>query len=108
MSDETNIEIDHGGHPSVIAYRMGQVEVEVKGLGQKMDAIIAMYPTETRVLQMLKPLEDDIQELKRREETTQQQKIALQGQLKIAVFAAVASPIAAMLVTIFVTNKMPG
>lgn len=95
---------EEDGHPAVIAYRIKQVEAEVSKLGGKMDTIIAMYPTESRVLSMIKPLEDDMKEMKRVKEIENQQKVSLQGQLKIAVIAAVISPIATLIITLIVTS----
>lgn len=88
------------GHPAVIAFRMGLVESEVKSLGLKMDQIMTLYPTEARVLSMIKPVEDDIKELKRKKELEQQAKISLRGQFKIALLAAVASPLVTLIITL--------
>lgn len=105
MDDEQLNEKSEGGHPAVVAYRMGVVESEIAKLGAKMDTIITLYPTEARVMQMLRPMEDDIIEIKRNKERENQQKATYQGQLRIALAAAILSPVVSVLITLLVVSN---
>lgn len=96
MSDELDVPqlLQTDGSPSVIAYRMGQLEVAVGKLHTKLDD----FPTLSTITLMLDPIRDSIRTI----EAERQVESNLKTQLRVALTAAILSPIVSGIISLFI------
>lgn len=96
--------LDADGYPSVLAYRMGQVELRLSELKGQLDGISGHYPTTETINLMLTPLRDNIRELEAKNKAEEQAKASYLSQLKLAIIAAAVSPILSAVVAVIVAS----
>ena len=85
---------------NVIAYRLGIVETDLKGLDVKLDGVINEYPTIGTPQLILDPLREELRDLKEKREKEAEEKIKNSQQMKYLTYAAVAGPLGTFIVTI--------
>lgn len=91
---------------NVIAYRLGIVESDLKGMDVKLDRVINEYPTHSTLTLVIDPLREEIKELKAKAETERENKIKDRQQIKYLMITAIAGPIGTLLVALFAGNFM--
>jgi hypothetical protein len=91
---------------NVIAYRLGIVESDLKGMDVKLDRVINEYPTHSTLTLVIDPLREEIKELKAKAEAERENKIKDRQQIKYLMITAIAGPIGTLLVAIFAGNFM--
>lgn len=97
---------ENSGHPDVVAYRLGQVEMGMREMTQKLGMIAENYPNTATINLLLQPMRDDIQELKQQKEKEAEQKSNLSSQLKLGIAVAIMSPLFSLVITILVTGEL--
>lgn len=114
MSADSNVEAVtdpryiYQNDANVIAYRLGIVETDLKGMDVKLDRVINEYPTHSTLTLVIDPLREEIKELKHRVEADKEKKIKDTQQIKYLIIAAIAGPIGTLLVALIIGNYIGG
>lgn len=93
------------GHPMVLAYRMGRVESQLGHIEGKLDLIAQNYPTTATIQLLLEPLKEKVEALETKNKEEESNRTAGAAQLKMAVIAAVVSPVITFVVTLILLGR---
>lgn len=114
MTAETNAEAVtdpryiYQNDANVIAYRLGIVESDLKGMDIKLDRVINEYPTHSTLTLVLDPLRAEIKDLKMQVSSDKEKKIKDTQQIKYLIIAAIAGPIGTLLVAMSIGSYIGG
>lgn len=93
--------LDDNDNIRVLAYRMSALETAFSGFGEKLDKVIAHYPTSATLELILNPMRTDLKELKEKHEEEQREKAKHQQQIKYLIAASIVSPLGILAVGAF-------
>lgn len=92
-------------HPSVLAYRMGQVELRLTELKGQLEGISRHYPTIETINLMMNPLKDRITEIEAKNQAEETARGQYTAQLKLAIIAACISPIISAVIGLLIVTS---
>lgn len=96
----------YGDDLNVVAYRLGIVETDLKSMDIKLDRIINEYPTHAMLELVIRPMRDKIKEIEDEKKAEVKEKYKQQQGLKVALFSAIISPIASVILILVMANTL--
>lgn len=96
----------YGDDLNVVAYRLGIVETDLKSMDIKLDRIINEYPTHAMLELVIRPMREKLKELEDDKKTEAQDRFKQQQSLKVALFSAIISPIASVILILVMANTL--
>lgn len=86
--------------PAVLAYRIGQMEGHIRSVTHELKEFMQNYPTKELLDLIIKPIHDDIRELK----TASEEKRTYEKHVKLAIVAAILNPIFSVAIALLVNQ----
>lgn len=108
MRDEleaaTDVKSMYANDGNILAYRIGILETDIKGIDQKLDTFISLYPSNEMLKLILDPIRDAVKDLENQARTEKEEKVKNTQQVKHLTYAAVVGPLGTFVITIIVAG----
>lgn len=89
----------------VIAWRLGTLEEIVSKIDGKFDSVANLYVNQASLMLILNPIKEDVRELQHYNKEKEKEKNQRDGQMKLVLIGAAASPVVSAIVAMFVAGR---